>query len=43
MYSSLNRNDIEFYFDFVLGLNGAARDADGAYAEAGLLERGVVS
>jgi hypothetical protein len=25
MYSSLNRNDIEFYFDFVLGLNGAAR------------------
>jgi hypothetical protein len=37
MYSSLNRNDIEFYFDFVLDLNGAARDADGTYAEVALL------
>jgi hypothetical protein len=26
MYSSLNRNDIEFYFDFVSDLNGSARD-----------------
>ena len=39
MYSSLKRNDIEFYFDFVFDLNRAARDAYGTYAEVALLER----
>jgi hypothetical protein len=38
-YASLNWNDIEFYLDFVFGLNGAARDAYGTYAEVALLER----
>jgi len=39
MYSSLNRNDIEFYFNFVFDLNGSSRDAYGTYAEVALLER----
>jgi hypothetical protein len=39
MCSSLNRNNIEFYFDFVFDLNGSARDAYGIYAEVALFER----
>jgi hypothetical protein len=39
MCSSLNGNDIEFYFDFVFDLNGAARDAYRIYTETALLER----
>ncbi len=39
MYSSLSRNDIEFYFDFVFDLNSSARDAYGICAEVALLER----
>jgi hypothetical protein len=38
-YFSLDRNDIEFYFDFVFDLNGFPRNADGIYAEVALLER----
>jgi hypothetical protein len=39
MHSSFDRNNIEFYFDFVFDLNCAARDAYGTYAEVALLER----
>jgi hypothetical protein len=39
MYSSLNRKDIEFYFDFVFDLNGSTRDAYGIYADVALFER----
>jgi hypothetical protein len=37
--SSLNRNDIEFYFESVFHLNRSARDAYGLYAEGALLDR----
>jgi hypothetical protein len=38
--SLIRCDDVEFYFDFVFYLDGSASDADGSYAEGGLLERG---